>query len=60
MILISEGYPNGEYLLIENWQPCGFETKMGQGGLAIFHIDYNANDVRGYPQQTGWPTKGNH
>ena len=59
-IIISQGYPNGEYLLIENRQPCGFETRMGQGGLTIFHIDSNANNIVGYPQQSGWPTNGNH
>ena len=60
MIIISEGYPSGEYLLIENRQPCGFETSMPQGGLAIFHIDDEANNIVGHPQQTGWPTNGNH
>lgn len=60
VIKISTGYPSGEYLLIENRQPCGFETTMYQGGLAIFHIDDNANNIRGFPGQTGWPGNGNH
>ena len=62
MIMINAGYPSGEYLLIENRQSCGFDASMSSsgGGLAIFHIDSNANNIRGYPGQTGWPTNGNH
>ena len=60
MIMITEGYPSGEYLLIENRQPCGFETTMTQGGLAIFHIDENANNILGHPEQVGWPQNANH
>ena len=60
MIRIDRGYPSGQYLLIENRQPCGFETAMPQGGLAIFYIDDNANNVLGYPGQSGWPGNGDH
>jgi len=59
---IENGYPSGEYLLIENRQPTGFEYDMPQGGLAIGHIDESKtnNNTEGYPGQTGWPRNGNH
>ena len=59
---ITHGFPSGEYLLVENRQPLGFENVIPQGGLAIWHIDENAatDNNEGYPQQTGWPTNGNH
>ncbi len=62
MVIIREGYPSGEYLLIENRQSCGFDGSMPSafGGLAIYHIDQNANNILGHPGQTGWPSNGNH
>jgi len=59
---IENGYPSGEYLLIENRQATGFENDMPQGGLAIWHIDENKpnNDTEGHPGQWGWPRNGNH
>jgi len=59
---ISTGYPAGEYLLIENRQPVGFESDMPQGGLAIWHIDEAKSDntAEGYPGQSGWPANNNH
>jgi M6 family metalloprotease-like protein len=62
---IDTGYPTGEYLLIENRQPVGFDVKMeGQGGIAIYHIDnaiINGQNSRGYPSPgTYWPNNGKH
>lgn len=59
---INQGYPAGEYLLIENRQPFGFENNMPQGGLCIWHIDENKanNNAEGFPGQAGWPANGNH
>lgn len=59
---VNWGYPPGEYLLIENRQPTGFDKNIPRGGLAIWHIDENVGDNKseGYPGQPGWPGNGNH
>jgi hypothetical protein len=58
---IDEGYPAGEYLLVENRQPMGLDGAMPQGGLAIWHIDEMAShNNEGYPAQLDWPQNGNH
>ena len=58
---IDQGFPSGEYLLIENRQATGFDGDMPQDGLAIWHIDEQANDVdEGYPGQGSWPNNGRH
>jgi M6 family metalloprotease-like protein len=59
---IDWGYPDGEYLLIENRQPVGFDQEIPQGGLAIWHIDENKanNNSQGYPGQDGWPENNRH
>jgi len=68
---IQHGYPNGEYLLIENRQPSvGYDSKLPMGGIAIYHVDENVantgQDVRGYPSDddddddASWPSNGKH
>lgn len=59
---IDQGFPGGEYLLIENRQPLGLESIMPQGGLCIWHIDENkcCNTDEGYPGQAGWPENNEH
>ena len=70
--IIKEGFPEGEFLMIENRQPLGYDVLLPQGGLAIWHIDYGSSGVynmidvflgqsrEGHPDQEGWPENGNH
>lgn len=68
LYMFDSGYPQGEYLLIENRQQVGFDSALPQGGLAIWHVDEgkgcftnnNPNNDEGYPGQPGWPTNGSH
>ncbi len=61
---IQQGFPENEYLLIENRQPVGFDRHLpgGKGGLAIWHIDENkaSNREPGHPDVPGWPENGVH
>lgn len=60
---ITQGFPSGEYLMIENRQNSGFDCTMPQGGLAIWHIDNQAGfNTEGYPGQRGrkFPENGKH
>ncbi|KAG7373365.1 M6 family metalloprotease domain containing protein [Nitzschia inconspicua] len=68
LYIIQEGFPDGEFLLVENRQRKGYDKNMAQGGILIWHIDNgrNPNDFRnsltreGFPGQLGWPENGNH
>jgi len=59
---ISIGFPDGEYLLVENRQPIGYDRTLPEGGLAIYHIDEKTKSpyTQGYPLQNGWPANGKH
>ena len=62
---IDAGFPEGEYLLIENRQKKYMDSIMpGNGGLLIWHIDDSKfedwQSAPGWPGQDGWPGNGNH
>ncbi|KAL7555011.1 hypothetical protein ACHAWF_018592 [Thalassiosira exigua] len=50
---ITKGFPEGEYLLLENRQPRGYDEDIMQGGIAVHHVDEMA---RGH----FWPHNGEH
>ena len=59
---INAGFKDGEYLLIENRQPVGFDSLISAGGFAIYLVDEKApwQERRGFPTQAGWPQNSNH
>ncbi len=65
---LDNGYPPGEYLLIENRQAVGFDSALPQAGLVVWHVDeakgsFGFNDPntdQGFPGQSGWPGNGSH
>ena len=63
--IIQKGYPEGEYLLIENRQSLLWDNfwYVNGSGLLIWHIDDTGDRrsrFRGYPGQADWPGNGNH
>ena len=62
MYKITSGFQEGEYLLLENRLPIGYDSKLPEGGIAIYHVDERAKGQRksGYPEQEGWPENGLH
>jgi len=61
-IKVTEGFADGEYLLIENRQAEGYDLYMpGGGGLAVWHVDMNNGlDEEGHPNQKDFPKNGLH
>ncbi len=59
---ITRNFPEDEYLLLENRQPIGYDSKIQQGGIAVYHVDDTAIGQRhcGMPAQEGWPENGAH
>ncbi|KAL7553178.1 hypothetical protein ACHAWF_016431 [Thalassiosira exigua] len=59
---ITHNFPEGEYLLFENRQPIGYDSKLNKGGIAIYHVDDTKKGQKncGFPEQEGWPQNGNH
>lgn len=37
--IITEGFPDGEYLLIENRQPLKWDQDWDCGGIVVYHVD---------------------
>ena len=64
VFMIREGFSKGEYILIENRQPVGFDKDLPRdvGGLAIWHIDEKKpnNEEAGYLGMPGWPGNNSH
>jgi len=60
--IIKGSFPLEEYILIENRQPLGFDSKLPQGGLVIYHVDgaVSFENPAGYPGQLNWPKNNNH
>jgi len=56
---ITQGYPEGEYLLIENKQPIKFDKDVEVGGMVIYKVDESIplQDQRSYPGGPGWAAK---
>lgn len=59
---IKEGFPDGEYLLIENRAAVDYDEGMPGAGIVIYHVDLAVpfQDRPGFPGQPGWPQNGNH
>jgi hypothetical protein len=66
---IQHGFPEGEFLLIENRQRIGYDKHLPQTGLLIWHVDYGLGtpsdfrkslNTEGFPGQEGWPKNGYH
>jgi len=59
MYKIIHGYPDGEYLLIENKQPLKWDSDIPSGGIVIYHIDEKVDGQKnpGFPGMDGFPGK---
>lgn len=59
---IAHGFPSGEYLLLENRQPVGYDSRMNGGGIAIYHVDEKVRKQKfpGYPGMPGFPENRKH
>lgn len=55
--VIRRGFPEGEYLVIENRQPIKWSSNWPAGGIVIYHVDEKAplQTKRGYPGKEGFP-----
>jgi hypothetical protein len=53
--VIRRGFPEGEYLILENRQEEGYDLGLSQPGLAIYHVDDKATNVGSYPGHNNFP-----
>lgn len=53
--VIQRGFPEGEYLILENRQEEGYDDGLSQPGLAIYHVDEKATNVGTYPGHFNFP-----
>jgi immune inhibitor A len=53
--MISKGFPINEYLLIEHRDADGYDKGMHQPGIAIYHVDSDANGKAGHPNDGVYP-----
>jgi len=60
VLKISHPYPQGEYLLVENRQPLGYDKGLRQGGVAIYHVDEAGGVTPGHSGQSNYPANGHH
>jgi hypothetical protein len=59
--VIDNGFPDKEYMILENRQPFDMDKFGFNGGLMLYHIDEKAQiDIEGHPGQSGWPANGKH
>lgn len=59
--VINDGFPDKEYMILENRQPFDMDKFNFNGGLMVYHIDEKAQiNNEGHPGQAGWPANGNH
>jgi hypothetical protein len=57
LYVIRQGFPDGEYLVIENRQKVKWDADWPANGLIIWHIDEAAplQTRRSWPGKAGWP-----
>jgi hypothetical protein len=55
--VIRQGYPEGEYLVIENRQQVKWDADWTSNGAVIWHVDEQAplQSTRSWPGRAGWP-----
>lgn len=53
--VIRRGFPDGEYLILENRQEEGYDQGLSQAGLAIYHVDEKAGNIGSYPGHYNFP-----